>query len=208
MGDNPAVLDTNAGAEWDDIENDTVAPQNQQEIAMEGEQLPAYKVAVVLPSSLPEAQIRIRRMEAPWLQELELREGQAEEKLSELRMLLAWKSVSFRRGVREAEAYRARTRAWKDIQAIAQSARACARAYEQARQAIFRLSDSASDRGKALRLRFRKLTKEDFRISTEFIDPSMRGNRNVAQSWIWSMNVAQDIQDDQWLQECGSNATV
>lgn len=197
-----AEFDDNAGAEWDDLDELSTHPAIIDHFNANQDNIPAYKIAVLLPSSLSEEEAHRRGLQAHRLQELELRQGQAEDKLSELRTLLAWKSVSFRRNVRQAEVYRARTRAWSDIKAIASGVRASARAYEQARKTIYSLSDADSEEGQALRSRFRTLTLEDLRISTEFLDSSARGNRNTPQSWIWSMNVAGDIEGDEWLHEC------
>lgn len=197
-----AEFDDNTGAEWDDLDGLSIDPGVIGHLNTHGDDIPAYKIGVILPSSFPEVESNRRGLQALRRQELELRQGQAEDKLSELRTLLAWKSVSFRRNVRQAEVYRARTRAWGDIKAIASGVRASARAYEQARKMICLLSDANSEEGQALRSRFRILTLADLKISTEFLDSSARGNRNTPQSWIWSMNVAGDIEGDEWLHEC------
>ena len=109
----PAAPPLQHAEEWDDLdEDDETAVDAIQEIDDEGDELPVYKITVVLPSSLGAAAIQHRGLENLLLAELDLRKGEAEDRLAELRVLLAWKSVSFRKGVRLAKNYDGRTRAW------------------------------------------------------------------------------------------------
>ena len=133
---------------------------------------------------------------------MELRKGQAEDRLAELRVLLAWKSAIFRTKVRPAGSYNARTRAWAEVRSIAAAVQRNARAYELARKTMWKCSDEASEEGKAIRQCFQPLTKHDLKVSTEYILPEIRGARNTAQSWIWNSGATKDIQDNAWLEEC------
>ena len=197
------VLPIDLGAEWDDLDNERNADiQRVAEVDDIEDILPPYRLPIALPSTLSKEEVARRGLENALCAEMDLRKGQAEDRLAELRVLLDWKSAIFRTKVRPAGSYNARTRAWAEVRSIAAAVQKNARAYELARKTMWRCSDAASEEGKAIRQCFQPLTKHDLKVSTEYILPEIRGARNTAQSWIWNSGATKDIQDNAWLEEC------
>ncbi|KAI0338536.1 hypothetical protein BDW22DRAFT_1459835, partial [Trametopsis cervina] len=176
------------GAEWDAADDEDAS--DDQPIAtstdLQQDQMPAYKLPVLLFSALPAAADGPnQQIQAGIKEELTLRQGQAEDRLASLRVLLAWKSVVFRRGVRPAGAYNERLRAWEKVRAVATSVRQQASIYEHTRRIMYAMTDEAGPEGVAIRNKFKPLTKDDMKISTEFLSSDIRGQRHTHQSWIW-----------------------
>ncbi|KAI0347143.1 hypothetical protein BDW22DRAFT_1322010, partial [Trametopsis cervina] len=121
LADEPAY----DGAEWDaaDEEEEHADRGEMVPIAaeLEQDQVPAYKLPILLFSTLSVTDDSNQQLRAGLQEEVALRQGQAEDKLASLRVLLAWKSVVFRRGVRPAGAYSEQLRAWEKVRSVATS---------------------------------------------------------------------------------------
>lgn len=193
------------GAEWDAADDEEGVSERPITISSElqQDQVPAYKLSVLLFSTLPASNnAPSHQIQAGIQQELTLRQGQAEDRLASLRVLLAWKSVVFRRGVRPAGAYNERLRAWEKVRSLASSVRQQASSYEQSRRTMYAMTDEASPEGAAIRTQFRPLTKDDLKISTEFLSSDIRGQRHTHQSWIWGNAHPSGIDNGKLLDEC------
>ena len=197
------------GEEQDDEDNANgegngrLPPQPQPIVDLDEDvELPAYKIPIAMPSGLSADEIVRRGLQDILQSELELRQGQAEDRLTDLRLLLAWRSVLYKKGLREATTYRMRNRSWAEIRNLGRTAKVAIKSYEQARQVLLKHTEPFSDEGKAIREKYLPITKEDVRISTEVISFDISGNRNASQSWIWSIDAAKNKEDNEWLQEC------
>lgn len=194
------------GAEWDVIpgEDDDIDMSHQAAtyVDLEEDNVPAYRIPILLPSSLGSSEISRRGLDSILAKELELRRGQAEDQLAALRVTLAWKSVLFRRGVRLATGYSERTRAWQKIASTAGMVRLQASAYELTRRTLYEILPEDSADGIKIRERYKKLTQADLKISTEFLASDIRGNRHTLQSWIWNADIDGDIEDEGLMHEC------
>lgn len=206
----PLVAGTHAevydGAEWDRLDTPTQQVSSSAPADTDDEDIPVYKIPVAFPSTRTDTEIQAQQLAPLLMKELELRIGQAEDALSQLRVLLAWKSVMFRTGVQMAETYPTRTRAWHEIVSIATAVQHQCRVYEMTRRAMYNISDTVYgfDPAKKIQLRkqFPPLIKKDIWTSTQFLASDIRGQRHEHQSWIWSRNLAQNEQDTEWLDEC------
>ncbi|KAI0346079.1 hypothetical protein BDW22DRAFT_1323196 [Trametopsis cervina] len=200
--DDLAEDDIYDGAEWDAADDDEEQIEDTQPLSdLQQDQIPAYKLPILMFSALPITTDANGQIQAGLEQELELRQGQAEDRLASLRVLLAWKSVVFRRGVRPAGAYGERLRAWEKVRSVASSVRQQASIYEQTRRIMYASTDVGSPQGKAIRSRFKVLTKADLKISTEFLSSDIRGMRHTHQSWIWSSVHPSGMESGQLLDE-------
>lgn len=201
--DGIATFEDTVGSSWDylDAEFEGNADDDIRR-NIYGDDVPAYRIPVILPSTVRPPLAQQERLDDLVQKELDLREGQAEDLLAELRVLLGWKAVSFHQGLRPAKGYVQRTRAWDEIRGITASVQSRARLYAAARTAMLHLAPENTARGAAVRTRFLPLSRQDLRISTELLSSDVQGNRNVPASWIWGRNVAGGDQETPWLEEC------
>ena len=197
------------GSEWDGLgleeeDQDAVIATAllMQEIDDGEDVLPPYKLPILLPSSLSPAEIQRRNLQDALQMELELRKGDAEDFLAELRVLLAWKSVVLRHRICLADNYTKRRDAWEDVNDIGDSIRRNVRAYEHTRRIMWSIADEQSEDGQEIRRRFRVFGKNDYKITTEYISWTIRETRHQHQSWIWNSGGETDVQNDAWLAEC------
>jgi hypothetical protein len=129
--------------------------------------------------------------------ELRLREGQLNDSLHHIRIALGHKSYLFRNNVRPARTQRLKTRAWAEVHAIESTVQHHARVYNRARQSILDLGADIS-----LLDRYKTLDRQDLRIDTAVIAPSVRGQRNKSLPWFWSMDVRRDADVGAWMNDC------
>ena len=201
---NPPVVEAAQGNEEAQLPVNPLEDEgNQDEFEdVEDEEVPAYKLRIALPSSITRDEITERGITDVLEAELELRKGQAEDRLADIRILLAWSAALFRQGIRSAQSYRARNRAWAESRNITKTVRRHARVYQLAQSVLIKYTYHATPEGKEIRAKYRDLTSADLKISTEILSFDVRGNRNTALSWIWSGAAAAAPDNDEWLREC------
>ena len=166
------------------------------------EYIPPYDVKITLPSTMSAEHRRDRGLDVLVESELELRRGQAEDALYQLRVTLGYKSLLYRKGIRTATGSKQRTRAFGEMETIGRKLRVICRLYDVARDSMLSLTDPGSVIGVEVRSRYRLLTKDDLKVSTEYLSNDIRGQRNRAQSWIWALDAGRDASNNQWLEEC------
>lgn len=152
---------------------------------------------VVLPSTLGAARCQELGYAYYAAQELELRNGQANDALQGLRLAISRKSVVYREGLRKSKSKVKKSRSWDEILVLDKSVRHHARIYRAARDAMIRLGASEEDL-----VKYRVLDKSHLGVSTATIDPSLRGHRNTSLAWFWTMDVEGDIQGHNGMEEC------
>lgn len=152
-------------------------------------------IQLYLPSSFA-----LTRFPVPAAKELELRLGQANDALHNLRIALGKKSFLFRSHVRAARSQQRKTRAWSEVSSVDADVRQQARIYALTRRKMIVLgaTDEILDRYKALKY-------ADLKISTAIATPNEPGQRDTRLSWFWSMDVQADADADDWMEECGLN---
>lgn len=115
--------------------------------------------------------------------ELELRIGQANDALHELRVAIAHRSFIFRSRVRKnapTTGYSERLRSYGDAHAIRMTIDHAAKVYSTCRKAMITLGASSTILDK-----YKVLRKEDLAASTAVVDPNARGQSQAELSWIW-----------------------
>ena len=103
--------------------------------------------------------------------ELRLREGQANDALHGLKIALCEKAVLYRAEVRHANSQVKKTRAWANVNAVEGIVRAHSKIYRRSRQAMIRLGAQED-----LLKKYQVLKREELKVSTEMIDPSIPGH--------------------------------
>ncbi|KAF8833312.1 hypothetical protein BDN67DRAFT_864986, partial [Paxillus ammoniavirescens] len=134
-----------------------------------------------------------------WLakQEMQLRTGQANDALHELRLALADKAVLFCTNVRHSSSQATTSRAWGRVMAVDATVNKFAKIYRVSRRAMLALGASND-----ILARYQVLTKDHLKVSSAVAEPNARGHRNDTLPWFWSMDVARDTEADDWMMEC------
>lgn len=134
-----------------------------------------------------------------WLakEEKQLRTGQANDALHELRLALADKAVLFCTDVRHASSQATTSRAWGRVMAVDATVNKFAKIYRASRRAMVALGASNS-----MLARYQVLSKDHLKVSSAVAEPNARGHRNDALPWFWSMDVARDAEANDWMMEC------
>ncbi|KAG1767881.1 hypothetical protein EV702DRAFT_979832 [Suillus placidus] len=152
-------------------------------------------VVILLPSN-----IGIERC-AEWgvadlvLQEISLREGQANDALHAIRINLADKAVLFRTTVRSAKSQARSTRAWAQVHSVDRILHLNVQTYSKCRKQLVHLG--ADD----LLAKFRPLEKANLKATAVVADPNACGQRNSTLAWFWSIDVQGDSTSNDWMDE-------
>ncbi|KAF8430555.1 hypothetical protein L210DRAFT_3614647 [Boletus edulis BED1] len=118
--------------------------------------------------------------------ELELREGQANDALHDVRLVLIEKAVFHAK----------KTRAWDKVHAVNLTLARHAAIYRKCRQAMVHLG-ADDDRLKI----YQPLSKEDLKATTSVLDLNSRGLRYEGLAWFWSLDVPRDAASNDWMSE-------
>jgi hypothetical protein len=156
---------------------------------------------ICLPSSLKPTDIQRFGLGALATQELELRKGQANDCLQNLRMALGHKAVLYRTKVRKAKTSVDKTRIWDDVKAITVKINKHIRAYRRARKALQRLGADSE-----ILLQYQELKTEHLKLSADITEENRFGQRNDVLPWFWRLGGQNEDQQDTWMQECKFSA--
>lgn len=130
------------------------------------------------------------------IQEICLREGQANDALHAIRVNLAHKAVIFRKSVRDAKSQVQTTRAWTQVHSVENVISYNAAIYSKCRKQLGKLGADQ------LFEKYKKLDKGDLKASTAIADPNARGQRNSTLPWFWSLDVTAATCSSDWMTEC------
>ncbi|KAG1859084.1 hypothetical protein C8R48DRAFT_748627 [Suillus tomentosus] len=120
------------------------------------------------------------------LQEISLREGQANDALHAVRTNLADKAVLFHTTVRSAKSQAWSTRAWARVHSVGRVLNLNTQIYTKCWKQLINLG--ADD----LLMKYRLLEKADLKTTTVVADPNAHGQRNSTLAWFWSIDVEGD----------------
>ena len=165
------------------------------------EALSPESISLPLPSSfckngIPNGILRVAKLE------FELRKGQANDALHDLRLAIAQKSFVFRTRVRKnapTTGYSKRLRSYGEARAVQTTIGYAAKVYSTSRNAMERLGASTDDL-----TAYKPLRKEDLVASTAVMEPNARGQSRVKLSWIWQ--VVSDANNPEFVEECKSQS--
>ena len=152
---------------------------------------------LAMPSALGKANIVRLRLNLVASQELELRKGQANDALEDLRLALGHKAILWRTKVRTANNNKQRTRAWDDIKTSRRRVEKHVRNYHWARRALMELGADAQTLSQ-----YKAIRSNDLRLSGDILDPSRLGQRCDTLAWFWSMGTSNLDQGNSWMDEC------
>jgi hypothetical protein len=155
------------------------------------------KVSLSLPSSItPEDRSRLG-LEVLASQEVELRQGQANDCLDGLRLALANKALLFRTDIRQSKSKKGKTRAWAGVHAVEAKVNKYARAYKRARLALIRLGAD----NKILEM-YQPLREEDLRICADIVEENRYDQKKDSLAWFWRIGIQSKADPGSWIQDC------
>lgn len=154
-------------------------------------------VSLALPSSFGVAACNAAGISAQVDQEMDLRIGQANDALHQLRVLLGHKVYLYRTSIRHNKSQKGKTRAFSSLGRVQMSVRDEHRVYAHARRAMIKLGASSD-----LLARYQLLTSKDLKITTAAYDPSVHAQRSSKLAWFWKMDGARAVNESSWMKEC------
>jgi hypothetical protein len=192
------VDDTNeAESDSDTVDSEDTDVSDEGDASDEGDDEVQYAedIRLLLPSSLGHAECIRLGKSTLMEQEIQLREGQANDALEELRMALAHKSLLYRTRLRVAKSQRTETRAWDSIKKANVKVKKHVRMYHQAYKALLSLDSNTEG--------FQPITKDDLKMSGDIVEETRIGQRSDTLAWFWRLgNMGQREGDDTWMEEC------
>jgi hypothetical protein len=134
-------------------------------------------------------------------QEIDLRIGQANDCLEDLRQALGHKMVLFRTSMRSASGQKGKTRAWADVNRVDSKVQKHAKSYGLARRALINLGASQE-----ILHKYQAIEKDDLKMSGDVVEENRVGQRNDKLAWFWKLGQGgEDRDNDNWLTECASS---
>ncbi|KAI5985404.1 hypothetical protein EDC04DRAFT_2615392 [Pisolithus marmoratus] len=160
---------------WDDDEgNWEVAKEEVVELASE-------LMSIWMPSSIAAAKLMELGLQDLLTEERDLRIGQANDCLDQLRTDLGNKAMLYQLNFWTANSTREGTRTKKEIQKVVSRVNKYVRSYQRARQAILQLNTGGN-----MAERYHEIQPEDLAVSKEVTEESRSGQGTS--KWFWMMN--------------------
>ncbi|PCH41849.1 hypothetical protein WOLCODRAFT_151882 [Wolfiporia cocos MD-104 SS10] len=128
--------------------------------------------------------------------ELQLWQGQANNALHEIRVAIRHKSFLFQNRVRPFNSQQTKTRTWGEVQVVAKMVARHAWVYTQARRAMEWLGANGD-----ILAKYKVLKPQDLKAITHIMDNTVQGMCDQPMSWIWTVDVAGDTSQSDWLAE-------
>lgn len=196
-----SLLDDNIalGDDGDDgIQPELEADGVEEDDADEEEEIKPESLPLRMPCSMIEGEVP-EYLQKLADQELQLRKGQANDALRQLRLLVGHKSLVYETAVRNAGTTRTRTRAWTEVKNLEDKLKNHADIYRSARRAMVQLQANAE----TLRT-YQELVEKDLSVSKDVLKQAAArtGQRNDVLSWIWRLDGQNVEEGDDWMDEC------
>lgn len=146
--------------------------------------------------------------------ELELRRGQANEALHQIRLQLAYKALLLRKTIRNVKSQKKTTRAWRVIRRMEGKVAGQVAIYRHARKAILEL---LADEGESLRTdktrdevdkAYQDILPAHLKMPGDITEEARIGQKNDRLAWFWRFDVGNDMEEDTWLEECECSSVM
>lgn len=154
--------------------------------------------SLLMPSYLDASQRSSKEIQKLALQELQLRQAQANDSLESLRLALANKSLRFRKDVRTSKTYTTRNSAWLCVDQESAKVSKHTASYNRARNAMLALQAPDSILSKYL-----PISHEDLKMPSDILEENRVGQRSDTLAWFWRMGQQGDASmNSEWHKEC------
>jgi hypothetical protein len=173
---------------------DFQAPENAGIIEL------AEHLAIWMPSSIDREKAKELGLEKMLDDELELRIGQANDALEDLRVALGEKAVLYRKTLRSANSVVTGTRSKKLIEQVNSRMNKHVRRYLRARKVIHKLSTDPATLAK-----YKDIAVTDLSVNKDVTEENRFGQGSDKLAWFWAMGRPDELgHDDAWMNECQS----
>jgi hypothetical protein len=157
----------------------------------------AEQLSLCMPSSLGQKTLEEAGLKMLTLQEIELRVGQVNDALGDLRVELGQKALLFRTKIRHTTNTKGRTRAWKEVNNSSMEVMKHVRRYDRARRALVKLG---VDDG--ILEKYQDIKKDDLKMSADILEENRVGQKNTTMAWFWRLGPQGDSLGNDWMEEC------
>lgn len=197
-----------AGINIFDIETNPLLTTLHREIGLSDAAEPEYVddgpenpelMILFLPSSIPLSDLKENGLDYLAKQEMELRKGQANEALEDLRLAIGHKALLFRTQVRSSSSTKQKTRAWDEVKRADAEVNKHRRRYMLARKAMVSLGADED-----LLETYKIIQDSDLDVSKDITEENRFGQRNDVMAWFWRIG-GQQQPSGQWMEECKLN---
>jgi hypothetical protein len=155
----------------------------------------AEDIRLMMPSALGAAECRRQGKTLLMSQEIELRLGQANDALENLRVALAHLCLLYRVEIRHAKSQKVMTRAQAQVKQANRTVNKHVGTYRQAYQALLNMEAQIPQ--------FQPITREDLKMSGDIVEENRIGQRNDTMAWFWRIGGnGEKERDSDWMQEC------
>jgi hypothetical protein len=193
-------VESDDDVQWAAIDDDLISDEGSDEEDENEDEEPvdqgADKVTLLMPSSLGAKQCRKQEKTSNLMrQEVELRKGQANDALENLRMSLAHKAMLYRNKLRNSKSQRMETRAWTAINETSITVKKHLRTYRRAYQALQNLEADLTQ--------YEEITQKDLALSGDIMEENRIGQKSDQLPWFWRLgHMGAKEQESDWMQEC------
>jgi hypothetical protein len=163
------------------------------------------KERITIPSALAPGEITRLSLDGVAKVEAELRKGQINDSLENLRLALGEKSLCFRADVRNANSQRTSQRAWDNVHKFDADARRHRNIYNHTRNALERLPVEPE-----YLETLQDITEEDMKMSGDVTEENRFGQRSDTLAWFWRQGgmLESDDGSSPRMQECKHNFPI
>ncbi|KAG1887759.1 hypothetical protein F4604DRAFT_1570502, partial [Suillus subluteus] len=161
------------------------------------DEISAEDMGLWIPSSVPHDQVTSAHLLALQAEELELRQGQANDCLEKIRLALGDKAVIYRQHFQSANSVWTGTRSKQEAQRCRIKIDKYVRSYQRARSAMERLG---MDR-ESLETVYQEILAEQLSIDKEVTEENRFGQGSDKLAWFWRVNNGKKDQTDTWMDE-------
>ncbi|KAG1830726.1 hypothetical protein DFJ58DRAFT_671542 [Suillus subalutaceus] len=173
-----------------------VADEDDSELI--DEEIPAEDMGIWMPSSVTHDYADIFSLTKLQEEELELRKGQANDCLENIRLALGQKAVIYRQHFRSANSVWTGTRSKQDAQRCSLKIEKLVRSYQRARLAMERLGVNIN----TLENIYQEILPERLTVNRDVTEENRFGQGSDKLAWFWRVNGAHRSQQDIWMNEC------
>ncbi|KAG2117531.1 hypothetical protein BD769DRAFT_1672572 [Suillus cothurnatus] len=161
------------------------------------EEILTEEMGIWMPSSVSQQDALTLGLGPLQAEELELRKGQANDCLENLRMALSHKAIIYRQYFRSADSTWSGTRSKQEAHQCQLKINKCVRSYQRARSAMERLGMEEATLGSI----YQEILPTELSIDKEVTEENRFGQGSDRLAWFWRVNNTNRGQEDTWMDE-------
>ncbi|KAG2091658.1 uncharacterized protein F5147DRAFT_586160, partial [Suillus discolor] len=161
------------------------------------EEVVAEAMRIWMPSSIPHDNALALGLGSLQAEELQLRQGQANDCLEKLRQALGHKAIIYRQHFRSADSTWVGTRSKQEARRCQIKIDQCVQSYQRARNALQRLGVDED----TLKNVYQEIQPSQLNVNKEVTEENRYGQGSDRLAWFWRVNNGHDSPEDVWMDE-------